>query len=135
MTANVRILPVLLVLIVAQLVAGVAIASKDDALVESLPNMSCALTPTGIEPDASGQAKLTNATCYWFEYPPNSVGTLSLTCKGLTPNTQYSTSVGLVTTEARGRLRASGTYAFNWPGSIWVVVCNADGDIVLEGLL
>ena len=94
------------------------------------------LTPTGIEPDASGQAKLTNLKLLYFSTLGDVYsGTLSITCSGLAPNADYSTTLGIVRTSANGTLNANGRIrvARGWP--IGVVVYNVAGNLVLSGTL
>jgi len=98
------------------------------------------LTPTGVEPSASGQARLAETTGLY----PNFYGHLSVSCKGLTPGatyyfwaTVYRYPYGWTYTwpfiaSATGTGKADGWIYFTWLG-FPVTVKNANGDDVLTG--
>jgi hypothetical protein len=164
MIAKRRFQQVVVILVLALLVAGVAIAGKNADYLK-LPTAKCTLTSVwwGIEPEATGQAKLTDAgvpvstSNPWL--PPSvsgpGTGKLSVSCRDLTPGKTYSVeyddgggrvSLGQFTTNKRGELRATGVVSFivyNYYGDGWVrygaifavVVVNATGEEVLQGTL
>ena len=92
------------------------------------------LTPTGVEPSASGQARLAETT----GFPPHFYGHLSVSCRGLTPGaTYYFWAAGSLylwpfTASATGTGKADGWIYFSWLG-FPVGVMNANGDDVLTG--
>jgi hypothetical protein len=97
------------------------------------------LTPTDVEPNASGRANLSQVKLIGIGTFDLYAGTLSITCKGLKPNAEYSTPVGIFMTSATGILKAEGQITFikvpDWPTSIWVDVRDDTGQIVLSGSL
>ena len=98
------------------------------------------LTPTGVEPSASGQARLAETT----GLPSHFHGHLSVSCKGLTPGATYYfwasapllyggwTYTWPFTASATGTGKADGWIDFAWLG-FPVGVMNADGKDVLTG--
>jgi hypothetical protein len=120
-----------LFLIVAALLAGTpALASTHNVK----------LTPTGVEPGASGQARLAETTGFY----PNFYGHLSVSCKGLTPGATYYfwasaphlyggwTYTWPFTASPTGTGKADGWIDFSWLG-FPVGVMNAKGQDVLTG--
>ena len=125
--------PVLLTvvfLIAAALVAGTS----------ALASTNAKLTPTGIEPSASGQARLAETTGLY----PNFYGHLSVSCRGLTPGATYYfwatvyhdpygwTFTWPFTASATGTGKADGWIHFSRLG-FPIGVKNANGEDVLTG--
>ena len=139
-----------LLLMLGPLMAMVAVAGKN-ADYERYPNLTCKLTSTGIEPDASGQAKLKEAVlmpaiCPWW--PSLWMGLLSVSARSLTPGETYSVeyfagtwiSLGLFTADEKGELNAEDDVSFEFynygtGASVAVAVVNASGNPVLQGSL
>ena len=100
------------------------------------------LTPTGVEPSASGQARLAETTGLY----PNFYGHLSVSCRGLTPGATYYfwatvyhdpygwTWTWPFTASATGTGKADAWIHFSRLG-FPVGVKNANGDDVLTGKL
>ncbi len=99
------------------------------------------LTPTDVEPDASGLAKMTAVTmAKKGEEPGTASGTLTVTCQGLTPNSPYRVTGsrfvgGIFDTNSDGLLYAQLRVHFLPAEPLLIVVGNADGAVVLYGEL
>ena len=125
----------------ALLLMGVALLGATPALAAG---GSVVLTPTGVEPTASGRATLSNVQ---RPYPPSLAqykALLAVQCEGLTPNATYSVyrprysgnpggdMVGVA--NETGTLSLSGSFYFSG-SQIWVSVRNAEGVVVLTGTI
>jgi len=100
---------------------------------------SVKLTSTGVEGNASGQAHLSQVKLIGIGGIDHYAGTLTITCDGLTPNAQYTTTVGTFPTTHNGTLKAQGEIHFGvlppLPTLIEVDVYNGAGQLVLWGTL
>ncbi len=98
------------------------------------------LTPpdTSDEPGASGVAKLAGVQVHHTEWGDLYEGRLTITCKGLTPGSTYSTIVGRFVVDARGTGGVRGGVFF-WPNSnLGIDVVREDPNpsvLVLQALL
>ena len=113
---------------------------------------STKLLSTGVEPGASGQARMTDVSVeHYYPYPGSGfwiTGTMTVTCRGLTPGQTYSISTvdpyssgegsaggGGAVAQARGELKtAFAVFLYN-SNQVYICVVNQAGQIVLEGWL
>jgi hypothetical protein len=124
-----RFLPVLLAIVAAAFVEPSAARAA-----------SVELANQGIEPNASGQAKLSSVRRVAFGDSGDwYVGNLTILCSGLTANALYATPVGVFPASKKGNLKVQGEVGFmvipGYPTFIEVLVNNGAGQCVLYGIL